>query len=256
MSYRLGIDLGTHSYAVSKRNLEKEGNQIEFSTVIRFDSGVGTDKSGGVFTYSSVRTKDRGIRNRYKSEKDRKFELLKWLVKYDMCPLTEQELNEWKRYIKPSKRYELGESRKFPKENKNFLKWLICDFDYNLESLKPEFENVYELRASLLEEKQEDNTKTKHKLGRVLYHIAHHRGFKSSKKVKEPDDKSNDEEINNLQEEFLKGAEKKKVKEIDKLFEKHNVRTIGEAFAKELKGGNRVRANLQQYAIRKRQQDE
>src|SRR5690606_21125179 len=110
------------------------------------------------------------------------------------------------------------------------------------------------LRASLLDEKQENNTK--HKLGRVLYHIAHHRGFKSSKKVKEPDDKSDDEEINNLQDEFLKGAEKKKVKEIDKLFEKYNARTIGEAFAKEIKNGKRVRANLQQYAIRKRQQDE
>lgn len=253
MNNRLGIDLGTHSYSASKRNLDKEGNQIEFSTVIRFDSGVGTDKSGGVFTYSSVRTKNRGIRNRYKSEKDRKLELLKWLIKYNMCPLSEQELKEWKRYVKPSRRQELGESRKFPKGNKSFLKWLICDFDYDSESFKPDFENIYELRASLIDKKQEDSTK--HKLGRVLYHVAHHRGFKSSKKVKEPDDK-NDEEINDLQEEFLKGAEKKRVKEIDKLLEKHNVETIGEAFSKELKEGKRVRANLQQYAIRKRQQDE
>lgn len=253
---KLGIDLGTHSYGWAKRNLELDGNQIESAGVIRFDSGVGTDKSGGVFTYSSVRTKDKGIRNRYKSEKDRKFEVLKFLIKYDMCPLSENELKIWKSYIKPSKRKDTGESRKFPKENILFSKWLACDFNYNLDGFTPEFDNIYELRALLSSIKLTDKENFKHKLGRSIYHVAHHRGFKSSKKVKEPEDKNNEDDIQNLHEEFLKGAEKSKVKFIDTLFEKHQVKTVGELFAKEIKLGNRVRSELQQYAIRKRQQDE
>lgn len=253
---KFGIDLGTHSYGWAKRNLDLDGNQIESAGVIRFDSGVGTDKSGGVFTYNSVRTKDRGIRNRYKSEKDRKFEVLKFLINYEMCPLSKDELKTWKTYIKPNKRKYQGESRKFPNENKDFLKWFACDFNYNLDKVTPEFENIYELRALLTSTNISDIENGKHKLGRAIYHIAHHRGFKSSKKVKEPEEKNTEEEIENLEQEFLKGAEKSKVKFIDTLFEKYKVKTVGELFAQEIKLGNRVRSELQQYAIRKRQQDE
>lgn len=251
-----GIDLGTHSYGWALRDENLENNQLVYAGVIRFDSGVGTDKSGGVFTYNSLRTKDRGIRNRYQAEKYRKFELLKWLVQYDMCPLTMEELYAWKRYVKPSRRDDLGESRRFPKENEKFIKWLFYDFNYNTKSITPSYNNIYELRSSLTHANPENTFQIKHKIGRALYHIAHHRGFKSSKKIKSDEEKDDSLEIKNLSEIVLNGAENKKAKEIDKLLSKHNVKTISEAFASELSSGRRVRKDLQQYAIRTYQKAE
>ena len=253
---KFGIDLGTHSYGWALRNENIENNQIEKAGVIRFDSGVGIDKSNSVFTYSSVRTKDRGIRNRYQAEKYRKFELLNYLVEYNLCPLTKDELIAWKRYVKPSERKVLGESRKFPKENSAFIKWLFCDFDYEKEGINPSYENIYELRSILAHFDLINDEQKYHKIGRALYHVAHHRGFKSSKKVKNEDDKEESDEITDLEYIVLNGAEKNKAKEIDKILSINNAKTIGEAFANEIKSGKRVRKELQQYAIRSYQKSE
>ena len=51
---KFGIDLGTHSYGWALRNENIENNQIEKAGVIRFDSGVGIDKSNSVFTTSEI----------------------------------------------------------------------------------------------------------------------------------------------------------------------------------------------------------
>ncbi|GGP05104.1 hypothetical protein GCM10010992_19970 [Cloacibacterium rupense] len=250
---KFGIDLGTNSYGWAIRNFDLEENQIEKAGVIRFGSGVGIDKSGSVFTFASVRTKGRGVRNRYKSEKNRKFELLKYLIKYKYVPLTENELKSWKNYVHPNLRTNEIISRKFPKENIKFLNWLQNDFSYLDFDEKL---NIYEIRAKLVNEKIEDEILRKHLLGRVLYHIANHRGFKSSKKVKENIEDDNAEDDISLNRKNPIGAERKKASKIEEIALKYNVKTIGEAFAKEISFGNRVRQELQQYAIRIKQEEE
>lgn len=251
---KFGIDLGTNSYGWAIRNLDLYDNQIEKAGVIRFDSGVGRDKSGSVFTFASVRTKGKGIRNRYKSEKNRKFELLKYLIKYNYVPLKLEELNAWKRYIKPDLRNTEMISRKFPSENAIFLSWLRNDFSYLGYEEKL---NIYQLRTKLITEIIEDGKLRKHFIGRVLYHIANHRGFKSSKKIKESieEEETVDEDLSITRNNPI-GAEKKKIKKIDEILMQHNAKTVGEAFAKEISLGKRVRQELQQYAIRLKQEEE
>src|SRR5690606_27738172 len=98
--------------------------------VLTFDKGVAEDKSGE-HPMVQKRTESRGKRRNYQAEKYRKWALLECLIENGMCPLTLNELNEWRHYKK-------GIGRKYP-QRKEFINWLRFDFDNDG---KPDFERL------------------------------------------------------------------------------------------------------------------
>ena len=125
----IGIDLGTNSIGWAIREVNNElDNQIIDKGVLTFDKGVAI-KEGREFPMVQKRTESRGKRRNYQAEKYRKWELLECLINENMCPLTIEQLNEWRHYKK-------GTGRKYP-QRKEFIDWLRFDFDGNG---KPDFE--------------------------------------------------------------------------------------------------------------------
>ena len=174
--------LGTNSigWAIREVNNELE-NQIIDKGVLTFDKGVAEDKSGE-HPMVQKRTEARGKRRNYQAEKYRKYELLECLIHEGICPLTIDELNEWRHYKK-------GIGRKYP-QRKEFIDWLRFDFDGDG---KPDFErfglskhdNCYAFRWLAISDKEEDKKyfkNNKQLLGRVLYQLVQRRGFKSANK--------------------------------------------------------------------------
>ncbi|NLN74487.1 MAG: hypothetical protein GX140_09640 [Bacteroidales bacterium] len=95
------------------------------------------------------------------------------LIENDMCPLSIDELNNWKNYKK-------GVGRVYPVDNIPFQKWISLDFDNDGVS---DYTSPYQLRRELITKKYDlENKIERQKLGRALYHIAQRRGFKSSRK--------------------------------------------------------------------------
>ncbi len=160
MAKKLGIDLGSSSLGWFLR----EGNQILKNGVVIFNSGMVKDKSGGYTSPTRDRRVARSKRRLIQARKYRKWELLEILIgkENEYVPLSIEELENWSKYKK-------GQSRQFP-ENRNFKKWLACDFSYQ-EGKK--YKNPYELRVKAIDEKLD-----KHELGRALYHIIQRRGYK------------------------------------------------------------------------------
>lgn len=191
----LGIDLGTNSIGWAIRNLLLTENQIEETGVITFEKGVATEK-GNEFPKVQKRTESRGKRRNYQAEKYRKWELLEFLIRKGMCPLTMEELDEWRKYKK-------GEKRKYP-QSKAFLQWLRFDFDGdNL----PDFhlfgrganESHYLFRACVIDEKYKSVfEKNPYILGRIFYQLVQRRGFRGR----------DEEEAKTM----LQGSEKNKTK--------------------------------------------
>lgn len=172
----LGLDLGTNSIGWAIRDTSELENQIIDKGVMTFKKGVAEDKSGE-HPMVQKRTESRGKRRNYQAEKYRKWELLKCLIENRMCPLTPEELNEWKHYKK-------GVGRKYP-QRKEFIDWLRFDFDGDG---KPDFEsyglnkhdNCYAFRWLAISEKEEHKNffqENKHLLGRVFYQMVQRRGF-------------------------------------------------------------------------------
>lgn len=179
----LGIDLGTNSigWAIREVNNELE-NQIIDKGVLTFDKGVAEDKSGE-HPMVQKRTESRGKRRNYQAEKYRKYELLECLIHEGMCPLTIDELNEWRHYKK-------GVGRKYP-QRKEFIEWLRFDFDGNG---KPDFERLglskhesyYVFRKLIIDEsKTEIFKKEPHIIGRVLYQLVQRRGYNDGDAIDE-----------------------------------------------------------------------
>ena len=176
----LGLDLGTNSigWAIREVNNELE-NQIVDKGVLTFSKGVAEDKSGE-HPMVQKRSESRGKRRNYQAEKYRKWELLECLIQENMCPLSIDELNEWKHYKK-------GVCRKYP-QSENFIQWLRFDFDGDG---KPDFEkyglskhdNCYAFRWLAISEREEHKKlfhSNKHLLGRIFYQLVQRRGYRSS----------------------------------------------------------------------------
>lgn len=184
----LGIDLGTNSigWAIREVNNEIE-NQIIDKGVLTFDKGVAEDKSGE-HPMVQKRTEARGKRRNYQAEKYRKWELLECLINEKMCPLTIDELNDWRHYKK-------GIGRKYP-QSKEFINWLRFDFDADG---KPDFErfglskheSYYVFRKLIIDETKSDIFKNEpHIIGRVLYQLVQRRGYNDGDSI---DDNEKDE---------------------------------------------------------------
>src|SRR6202012_1722800 len=103
MNKTLGLDLGTNSIGWAIRDIGESENQIIDKGVLTFEKGVGEGKSGE-FPLVQKRTESRAKRRNYQAEKYRKWSLLQLLIEKGMCPLTIEELNEWRRYTKGSAR--------------------------------------------------------------------------------------------------------------------------------------------------------
>jgi CRISPR-associated endonuclease Csn1 len=173
----LGLDLGTNSIGWAIRDTAEQDNQIIDKGVLIFEKGVGEGKSGE-FPMVQKRTESRGKRRNYQAEKYRKWALLKTLISVSLCPLTMDELNEWKHYKK-------GSGRRYP-QSKKFIQWLRFDFDGDG---KPDFERfglskheslyVFRMLAASNESAAIKILKDEPQiLGRVLYQLVQRRGFR------------------------------------------------------------------------------
>ncbi len=173
----LGIDLGTNSIGWAIRDSSETNNQIIKNGVLIFDKGVGEEK-GIEFPKVKKRTESRGKRRNYQAEKYRKWELLEYLIKNEMCPLTIEELDGWRKYSKKDK-------RQYP-QTESFINWLR--YDFNADG-KPDFhllggnkhESHYLFRAKAVSEDKNDRKVFQNNpeiLGRVFYQLVQRRGFK------------------------------------------------------------------------------
>ena len=261
----LALDLGSNSIGAIIRNLS-EDNQFVKSTVITFETGVGKDKENKyTISLAANRTDKRSIRRLYQSRKYKLWAVLKALTKDRSklyCPISEESLKRWKHYDKIEAKKGNG-GRRYPTDDIPFANWIKLDFDSDGIA---DYISPYQLRNELATIKLDFSIdKNRFKLGRALYHIAQHRGFKSSKIVKSKDDDK--EEKINLDEEIIVGAEKPKQEKFFKEIEKLNFTvnresdTVGTIFARienevilreERKTeGIRIRKNLHQYVTRK-----
>jgi CRISPR-associated endonuclease Csn1 len=158
MAKVLGLDLGTNSIGwaiVEKNTSEKEFTLIDKGVRI-FSEGVKIEK-GIESSRASERTDYRSARKLKFRRKLRKYETLKVLSLNNMCPLTIEEVNEWR--TSGFKNYPLNEV---------FLKWLRTDDDKNI--------NPYYFR-----DKASKGKASLFELGRAFYHIAQRRGFLSNR---------------------------------------------------------------------------
>jgi len=156
MAKILGLDLGTNS--IGWAIVDKEGN--DFSLVDKgvriFSEGVKSEK-GIESSRAAERTAFRSARKIKFRRKLRKYETLKVLSINGMCPLSIEEVEEWKK----------SGFKKYPL-NPEFLKWLRTDEDENI--------NPYVFRDRASKQKV-----SLFELGRALYHIAQRRGFLSNR---------------------------------------------------------------------------
>jgi CRISPR-associated endonuclease Csn1 len=184
----LGLDLGTNSIGWALREINSElENQIIDKGVLTFDKGVAEDKSGE-HPMVQKRTEARGKRRNYQAEKYRKWALLECLINEGMCPLTMEELDNWRHYTK-------GFGRKYP-QNEKFIQWLRFDFDGDG---KPDFERLgyskhesyYLFRKLIVDQSKVELFKKEPQIiGRVLYQLVQRRGYNDGQNI---DEKEKDE---------------------------------------------------------------
>lgn len=248
----VGIDLGTGSLGISLRNIalgEKIEEQLEWFSVTTFDSGTSSDQTGEHTLAADRRTH---VQSRRLKEHSRwkRWATLALLLEYDMCPMAPSSLERWRTYNK-----EKGLKREFPVDDKAFMQWIHLDFNGDGQTdMSP-----FQLRKLLVEEQLDFSVPTnRYMLGRAIYHIAQHRGFKSSKgeTLSGHDDDTKDTQVNadNL-EETMKKSEEKKSKDLSSYMSEHGFKTVGQAFASLEKEGVRIR-NSRYQAVRSQNVDE
>lgn len=243
----LGIDLGTSSIGLTIRNISKGKNiveQLEYFSSVIFKTGVGNGKTGE-FSYAAERTKHRSSRRLYQSRKYRIWETLKVLIEFGFCPLSNEDLLKWSRYDRS-----LGFKREYPTNAVAFEQWVRLDFNGDGIS---DYSSPYQLRAELATRQFDFNDENnRFKFGRVLYHIAQRRGFKSSKgeTIKEQEKEAESKKIiekNDVDYAVeLKKSEEKKSKDLVSYMQNNDLQTIGIAFAKIEKEGVRIRGSIYQ----------
>lgn len=162
MSKILGLDLGTNSigWAVVEQN-NNEYALLDKGVDI-FQEGVAREKNNEKPAVQD-RTEARALRRHYFRRRLRKIELLRVLVRYDLCPpLTDEQLSEWR------------EQKHYPM-NEEFLCWQRTNDRTD--------RNPYRDRYQTLTETLDLGNRTdRYTLGRALYHLAQRRGFISNRK--------------------------------------------------------------------------
>src|SRR6185437_10101524 len=160
MSTILCLDLGTNSIGWALRNtdLGKGPDQITRHGVVIFEKGVDAEK-GVEFSRAAERTKKRAARKRNARRRWRKIDLLATLIRNDMCPLSLEDLEQWK---KQATRQRIYPSKEL------FRNWLRLDF--NNDGI-PDYENPFCLRSEALK-----RGVSLLEFGRLIYHLNQRRG--------------------------------------------------------------------------------
>ena len=163
MAKVLGLDLGTNSLGWALVDESEQGYALLDKGVEIFQEGVARDNQKREKPTVQDRTNARALRRHYFRRRLRKIELLKVLIRYDLCPpLPDGQLSAWRQ----KKQYPLDEA---------FLRWQRTDDN--------EDRNPYHDRYMVLT-KQLDLGERRQRwlLGRALYHLAQRRGFLSNRK--------------------------------------------------------------------------
>ena len=248
MARIVGIDVGTNSLGITVRDADMpHGNDIVYSIVHQSKSGVGNGKTGE-FSLAAQRTEKRSLRKINRVRRYRKWATLRLLIEHGLCPLTNEQLDQWVKY-----NAEQGH-RLYPSTNETFENWIKCDF--NGDGLPDdECPNPYALRAWLATVPDIDFSKiiNRYKLGRALYHIAQRRGFKSSKgeRIKE----QAEEQDSDKEGQTFKESELSRCQALELYMQERNLPTIGCALY-EISLSERIRAHEKYQPVRKEYQDE
>ena len=255
-----GIDLGTNSIGTSVRNTDLGNNlvdQLEFFSSDIFNASVSKNTNGREYSLASDRSAHRRGRRLNDSRRRKLWATLDLLIKNNLCPMAPESLEQWRTYDKKKKLF-----RQYPIDDKAFHSWIILDFNGDG---KPDYSSPYQLRRELVSVQLDFNQPIdRYKLGRALYHIAQHRGFKSSKgetiaEQEKQEDESKKNKNNALIEEHVdatKASEEKHSKGLSTYMQEHNLKTVGAAFAQLEDEGIRIRNNSEYKAIRSQHQDE
>jgi CRISPR-associated endonuclease Csn1 len=154
MAKILGLDLGTNS--IGWALIDDKLNKIIGMGSRIFPVGVDNLGDGeGELSKNASRTGARGTRRQFFRKKLRKKVLLKELASLNMCPLTNQNFDDWKT------------TKKFPSQE--LASWFAL--------------NPYELRHRALNEKLSFE-----EIGRIFYHLIQRRGFLSNSRSAGKDD--------------------------------------------------------------------
>lgn len=158
----LGIDLGTNSIGWAIVDKENGFATLVDKGVTIFQEGVAREKNVERPLVQD-RTQARASRRHYFRRRLRKIELLKILVRENMCPsIPDDAFCDWK------------ENKRFPLQA-DFLAWLRTDENTG--------DNPYTDRYRCLTEKLDFKRKEdRYCFGRALYHINQRRGFLSNRK--------------------------------------------------------------------------
>lgn len=252
----LGLDLGTNSIGSSVRNLDLSDDlkgQLEFFSSDIFRSSVNKESNGREYSLAAQRSAHSRSRGLNEARRRKLWATLDLLIKYELCPMFPESLMRWRTYDK-----QRGLFREYPIDDKNFNAWILLDFDGDG---KPDYSSPYQLRRELVTRQFDfDQPIERYKLGRALYHIAQHRGFKSSKGETLSQQETNSKQ--SLTDEAtdvageMKASEEKLSKGLSTYMKENNLLTVGAAFAQLEDEGVRVRNNNDYRAIRSQFQRE
>ena len=252
----LGLDLGTNSIGSSVRNLDLSDDlkgQLEFFSSDIFRSSVNKESNGREYSLAAQRSAHSRSRGLNEARRRKLWATLDLLIKYGFCPMSPDSLMRWRTYDK-----QRGLFREYPIDDKDFNTWILLDFDGDG---KPDYSSPYQLRRELVTRQFDfDQPIERYKLGRALYHIAQHRGFKSSKGETLLQQETNSKQ--SLTDETtdvageMKASEEKLSKGLSTYMKENNLLTVGAAFAQLEDEGVRVRNNNDYRAIRSQFQRE
>ena len=252
----LGLDLGTNSIGSAVRNLDLSDDlqwQLEFFSSDIFRSSVNKESNGREYSLAAQRSAHRRSRGLNEVRRRRLWATLNLLIKHGFCPMSSESLMRWCTYDKRK-----GLFREYPIDDKDFNAWILLDFNGDG---RPYYSSPYQLRRELVTRQFDfEQPIERYKLGRALYHIAQHRGFKSSKgetlSQQETNSKpSSTDEIPDVAG-AMKASEEKLSKGLSTYMKEHNLLTVGAAFAQLEDEGVRVRNNNDYRAIRSQFQHE
>ena len=249
----VGIDLGTGSLGILLRNLDLGDNiidQLEWFSVTTFNAGTGMSQTGE-YTLASDRRSHIQSRRLKEHSRWKRWATLALLLEYDMCPMKQESLEKWSVYDKNR-----NLKREYPVDDQAFAQWLRLDF--NGDGI-PDYTSPFQLRRELIEKQLDFSLpENRYKLGRAIYHIALHRGFKSSKgeTLAELEEGSKDASVSTDDiDSAMKKSEEKKSKDLTEYMESHHLKTVGQAFAYLEDEGIRIR-NSRYQAVRSQNIDE
>lgn len=172
--------MGTNSLGWALVEVTDEGCLLLDKGVNIFQEGVARDKSSEKPAVQD-RTDARALRRHYFRRRLRKIELLRVLVRHDLCPyLSPEQLREWK-------------NKGVYPVTEEFIRWQRTDDNTDKNPYRDRF-------RALTEELDLGNRADRHTLGRALYHLCQRRGFLSNRKDagNEAEDGKVKQEINTL----------------------------------------------------------